>query len=131
MNMKWEAGGMKNPIARARGLGSAGSGVGGWIKLRVTAIANAVLTIWFICFLMQALGASHTEFIALLAQPVHAIAMILFVISVFYHATLGCREIVEDYFHIEWMKIGKLVGIYLVFFAAGLACIFSVLKIAL
>lgn len=131
MNMKWEAGGMKNPIARARGLGSAGSGVSGWIRLRVTALANAVLTIWFICFLTQALGATHAEFTALLAQPIHAIAMILFTISIFYHATLGCREIVEDYFHIEWMKIGKLVGIYLVFFAGGLACIFSVLKIAL
>lgn len=131
MNMKWEAGGMKNPLARARGLGSAGSGVESWIRLRVTAIANTLLSVWFICFLVQSIGASYQAFIDLLAQPINAIAMILFIISVFYHATLGCREIVEDYFHTESIKIAKLIAVYLFFFASGAACLFSVLKIAL
>ncbi len=122
---------MKNPLARARGLGSAGSGVENWIRLRVTAVGNAILAVWFIWFVKKSLQLSHADFTALLAQPLNAILMILFIISVFIHATLGCREIVEDYFHIEWMKISKLVGIYLFFFATGIACIFSVLKIAL
>lgn len=131
MTMKWEAGGMKNPLARARGLGSAHSGVENWIRLRVTAVANAVLALWFIYFIKKSIGASYEDFTELLSQPLHAIAMILFILSVFTHAALGCREIVEDYFHIEWMKITKLIGIYLFFTAAGVACVFSVLKIAL
>ena len=129
MKLKWEDHGIKTPLARARGLGSARSGVEGWIRLRVTAVANAVLAIWFIWFLKQSVGIGHPEFVLMLSEPLNAIAMILFVISVFYHATLGCREIVEDYFHIEWMKISKLVGIYLFFFATGMACVISVLKI--
>ena len=131
MKMKWEKHGMKTPLARARGLGAARGAVEGWIKLRVTAIANAILSVWFIWFLCGAIGASHAEFTEKLADPRNAICMILLVISAFMHAVLGNREIVEDYFHNEFFKITKLIGIYLFFFALAAACIFSILKIAL
>ncbi len=131
MNMKWDDHGIKSPLARAKGLGAAGShAVDAWIKLRVTAIANAILLIWFIWFLSQVIGVSHAEFIERLADPRNAIAMILLVISTFTHAVLGCREIVEDYIHCEFFKISKLVGMYLFFFALATVCIFSILKIA-
>lgn len=130
MSMKWDNDRIKTPLARARGLGAARSVVDGWIALRVTAIANVIISIWFIWFLTQVVGVYHGEFVEILADPRNAIMMILMIISVFYHATLGCREVVEDYFHTEWMKISKLVGMYLFFFAAAVACIFSVLKIA-
>lgn len=122
---------MKNPLARAKGLGSAHDGVKSWVRLRGTAVGNTILAVWFIWFVKKSVYADHAAFTEMLSQPFNAIAMILLIISVFYHATLGCREIVEDYFHVEWIKISKLIGIYLFFFAAGVACIFSVLKIAL
>lgn len=128
--MKWDDHGIKSPLARARGLGASRSAVGGWIKLRVTAVANAILGVWFIWFLSAVAGAGHAEFTHRLADPRNAICMILLVISVFMHAVLGSREIVEDYFHNEFFKIVKLLGIYLFFLAAAVACIFSVLKIA-
>ena len=131
MSHKWESGGVKNPLARARGLGSAHHGVGSWVRLRVTAVANAILAVWFIWFVKRSIGLDHAAFTDMLSQPCNAVLMILLIVSVFYHATLGCREIVEDYFHVEWMKISKLVGIYLFFFATGVVCVFSVLKIAL
>lgn len=130
MSMKWDNNGLKTPLARAKGLGAARGVVDGWIKLRLTAIANAIISIWFIWFLMQVIGASHAEFTSALADPRNAIMMILFIISVFVHAGLGCKEVVEDYFHVEWMKLSKLIGMYLVFFAGAVACVFSVLKIA-
>lgn len=130
MHMKWENKGLKTPLARARGLGSARSVVDGWIKLRVTSIASAVLSIWFVCFLAQVIGAPHAEFSALLAQPLNAVAMILLVVFSFYHAILGVREVVEDYVTCEYLKLAKLIGQYLFFFALGVACVFSVLKIA-
>ncbi len=131
MKMKWDNHGMKTPLARARGLGSASGAVENWIKLRVTAIGNVFLSIWFIWFLTGAIGASHEEFTAKLADPRNAICMILLIISAFTHAVLGNREVVEDYFHNEFFKIFKLVGMYLFFFAVAAACIFSILKIAL
>lgn len=130
MHMKWDDHGLKSPLARAKGLGASRSAVGNWIALRITAIGNAILAIWFLWFLSQTIGATHEEFTAKLADPRNAIAMILLVISVFYHAVLGCREVVEDYFHNEFFKVAKLVGMSLFFFALAVACIFSVLKIS-
>jgi len=104
--------------------------VDGWIALRVTAVANAIIAFWFLWFLKDTIGADYAIFTAKLGDSRNAIMMILFIISVFYHATLGCREIIEDYFHNEFLKISKLVGAYLFFFALAVASIFSVLKIA-
>lgn len=130
MSMKWDDTGLKTPLARARGLGSARSAVGHWFNHRVSAVANVFLSIWFIWFLTGIIGADHAQMTQELADPRNAIAMILLVISVFYHATSGVREVIEDYVHIEWFKMLKLIGSKLFFFAAGVACIFSVLKIA-
>lgn len=130
MNMKWENHGLKTPLARARGLGASRSAVGAWIGLRVSAIALLLLTGWFVWFISTAIGTSHEEFTAKLADPRNAIAMILFIVAGFYHAVAGSREVVEDYFHNEFMKLFKLIGMYLFFFAMTVACVFSVLKIA-
>ena len=130
MKMKWDNHGLKTPLARARGLGAAGGAVENWIKLRVTAVGNVILSIWFLWFLSQVIGAPHAEFTAKLADPRNAICMLLLIISAFTHAVLGNREVVEDYFHNEYLKLFKLVGMYLFFFAVALACAFSVLKIA-
>ena len=130
MHMKWDNHGLKTPLARAKGLGAARGAVDNWIKLRVTAIANVILAIWFFWFLSQVIGTGYDGFTEKLADPRNAIAMILLIISSFYHAVLGSREVVEDYIHHEGFKLFKLVGTYLFFFALGIASIFSVLKIA-
>ena len=122
--------GMKSPLARARGLGASRATVGGWITLRVTGMAIFLLAAWFVWFLLQIVGADYETFTEKLADPRNAIMMILFIIAVFYHARLGCREIIEDYVTGEYCKVFKLIGLYLFYFAAAIACIFSVLKIA-
>lgn len=129
--MKWEDKGIKTPLARARGLGSAKEGTDHWMAQRVTAIANIPLMIWLIFSVVNLKGASHDEFTTWLAHPINAILMILVVISTFYHAKLGTQVVVEDYIHHEGFKMFKLIGQKLFFYAAAVACIFSVLKIAL
>lgn len=130
MKQKWEDDGFKTRTARARGLGSSRSAVPRWLVLRITAIANVPLAGWFIWFVLQAKGASHAEFIDLLAFPVNTICMILMIISVYWHALLGGRDIVEDYIQLEWLKLVKITGMYLFFFAAAVASIYCVLRIA-
>lgn len=131
MTMKWEDKGIKTPLARARGLGSAKEGTDHWMMQRVTAIANVPLMIWLVYSIIALKGSSHTDFTAWLAHPVNAILMILVVISTFYHAKLGSQVVIEDYIHHEGFKMFKLIGQKLFFFAMAVACIFSVLKIAL
>ena len=130
MGLKWENTGMKTPLARARGLGAAGDGVTHWWHQRITSVANLPLMLWLVWSVLELQGASYEVFTAWLATPLNAILMILAILSVFYHAALGAQVIVEDYFHVEWMKITKLVGIKLFFTAGAVACIFSVLKVA-
>lgn len=130
MRYKWEEGGIKSPLTRARGLGSAHEGLHHWIHHRITALTNIPLVIWLIYNIIALRGASYTVFTEWLAQPVNAILMILLVISVFYHATLGSQVVVEDYIHSKAFKMTKLIGIKLFFLAAAIACIFSILKIA-
>ena len=131
MKLKWENHGIKTPLARARGLGSAKEGSDHWMSQRVTAIANIPLVLWLVCSVVSLIGATHAEFTAWLSQPINAILMILLVLSTFYHAKLGSQVVVEDYVHNEGVKFVKLIGFKLLFFAAAVACIFSVLKIAL
>lgn len=119
-----------SPLAKARGLGSAHDGVHHWMSQRITAIANIPLVIWFVVSIVMLRGASYEVFTSWLAQPVNAILMILFIVSTFYHAFLGSQTIVEDYIHCKTLKLTKLIAMKLFFFAAGVACIFSILKIA-
>jgi succinate dehydrogenase / fumarate reductase membrane anchor subunit len=130
MKLKWDQQGIKTPLARARGLGAAGHGSQHWLQQRITAVANIPLVIWFVYSIVSLVGATHSEFTTWLAQPVNAILMILFIISVFYHAVLGSQVVVEDYVHHEGLKFFKLIAQRLIFFAFAVACIFSVLKIA-
>lgn len=131
MSMKWENTGLKTPLARAKGLGSARDGVEHWYLQRVTAISNLILMAWLIFNIISMANATYSEFTGWLAIPYNAILMVLSIVSMFYHAMLGVQVVVEDYIHHEGFKIVKLMGAKLFFFAGAIACIFSVLKIAL
>ena len=131
MTMKWEESGMKAPLARARGLGSAKEGTGHWYMQRITAVANIPLMLWLVYSVIDLSGAGYVEFSSWLSHPVNAILMILAIISTFYHAMLGTQVVTEDYIHNEGFKTVKLIGQKLFFFGLGIACIFSILKIAL
>lgn len=129
--LKWEKGGLKTPTSRARGLGSAKSGVDHWIAQRVTAVGNLFLGLWFIVSLVSNRGMSYTEALLWLSEPLNAVLLILLVISAFYHAVLGSQVIIEDYIHNEAFKIFKLLGQRLLFFGLAVAAIFSILSVAL
>src|SRR5262249_6657226 len=115
----------------ARGLGPSHHAFGHWWHQRVTAIANLFLMLWLVYSVVTHLRhANYATFTHWLAQPLHAILMICAILSTFYHAALGSQVIVEDYIQNKAYKIFKLIGIRLFFTLLGVACIFSILKIA-
>tara|TARA_B100002003_G_C14043879_1_gene502879 strand:- start:287 stop:682 length:396 start_codon:yes stop_codon:yes gene_type:complete len=131
MTMKWEQDKFKNPLARARGLGSAKEGADHWFAQRITAIANIPLMLWLVWSMVGLKDSTYSEFTAWLAQPLNAILMILVILSTFYHAKLGSQVVTEDYIHCEGFKMVKLIGQKLFFFGLAIVCIFSILKVAL
>jgi succinate dehydrogenase / fumarate reductase membrane anchor subunit len=116
---------LRNPLARARGWGSARDGVGHWWSQRLTAIALALLTPWFVVFTVGLLGADQAVVQASIARPVTATLLAAFVISLFWHAQLGLQVVVEDYIH-GWLEITLQV---LIKFACTIAVIASLVAI--
>jgi succinate dehydrogenase / fumarate reductase membrane anchor subunit len=121
---------LRTPISRVRGLGSAKSGVGHWQMQRLTAIANALLILWFMISCMALAGASYAETASWLASPVSAGLMILLVASACYHARLGIQVVIEDYVHHEGVKVGALAALTLVTAALAVIGIVAVLKVS-
>ena len=122
---------IQTPIRRARGLGSAREGVSHWKMQRLTAIANALLVLWFIFSVATFSEASCAAVAAWLARPLPAALMVLLLVSVFWHARLGLQVVIEDYVHSEPARIASLVAVTLLTFGLGAACVVAVLKVSL
>jgi succinate dehydrogenase / fumarate reductase, membrane anchor subunit len=117
--------GMRDPLATARGLGSAKDGVNHWWMQRVTAIALLVLAPWFIYFAVSLIGADLAMVRSAIASPLNAILLISFVIAMLWHARLGLQVVVEDYVH-GWQEITLQL---IIKFAYAIAVIASILAI--
>ncbi|BBE35756.1 succinate dehydrogenase, hydrophobic membrane anchor protein [Sphingosinicella microcystinivorans] len=117
-------------IGRVRGLGAAKSGVHHWWLQRVTAIANLLLVVWFIVSLVRLPDLGYQTVTDWMAQPLVAVPLILFVVSVFWHLRLGLQVLIEDYLH-EGTKVAMLLALNAFAVAGGLVGVFSILKIAL
>ncbi len=133
MSNKWEATAFKSPMSRVGGLGSAHAGVHHWLHQKITALANIPLVLWAVWSVMTlaAAGASYDIVRGFFAQPVNGILMVLFLLSVFYHAALGIQVVIEDYIHCEKTKMISSMIVKLVLFALCVASVFSALKLAL
>jgi succinate dehydrogenase / fumarate reductase membrane anchor subunit len=131
MTLKWEDTAFKDPLARAKGLGSAKTGLHHWVMQRVTAIAAIPLTLWAIWAVMNLADADYATFQDWISQLPNAVLLGLFVLVNFYHAALGLQVVIEDYVHSEWIKLAALLTVHLGVFALGATAIFSILKLAL
>jgi succinate dehydrogenase / fumarate reductase membrane anchor subunit len=121
---------LRHPIARARGLGSAKTGVQHWNLQRLTAIALIGLVPWFVWFALQVIGADHAAVREFVARPLNASLLIAFALSLFWHARLGLQVVVEDYVHGATGKL-LLVLVWLGSAFAMIATTYAILRVAL
>ena len=119
---------LRDPIATARGLGSAKDGVSHWWLQRLTAIALALLTPWFIWFVVRQVGADQGQVRAAIASPVTASLLLSYVIALMWHACLGLQVVVEDYIH-GWLEVALQIAIKLVFAFATVAAAIAIGRI--
>ncbi|MBS7670474.1 succinate dehydrogenase, hydrophobic membrane anchor protein [Croceicoccus gelatinilyticus] len=117
-------------IGQVRGLGSAKHGAHHWLVQRFTAIGNLVLVLWFVFSLIMLPDYSFSTVSTWLASPLAATAMVLMIISTFWHARLGMQVMIEDYVH-GANRFAAIVLLNLVFLAAGVFGVVSVIRIAL
>ena len=119
------------PLGRVRGLGAAHHGTGHWLQQRLTALGNILLVTWFFVSLIRLPLGDHGAIHRWASNPTVALALILLVISVFWHFRLGLQVMIEDYVHGEATRLLALV--ILNFYAIGGAAfgIFAIIRIAL
>ena len=120
--------GMRSPLARAIGLGSAKDGVGAWWAERVSAIALVPLTLWFVASIIAHTGSDHAAFIIWLRTPFASIPMVLLLIGLFYHTALGLQVVIEDYVH-SGIKFAAVIAMRLACFVMATAGIMATLRI--
>ena len=101
--------GLRSPLGRARGYGSAKEGVQHFWVQRVSAVALVPLSLWFVFSVAQLPVESYGAVKHWLSSPSVAVMMALFVATVFYHSMLGIQVVVEDYITAEGTKLVTLL----------------------
>jgi succinate dehydrogenase / fumarate reductase, membrane anchor subunit len=122
---------LRDPLARARGLGSAKSGFGHWWAQRLSAVVLALLTP-FVVFAAAKYGiADYQALQTLLANPFCSAVLVLYLLALFWHARLGLQVVVEDYIHQPALEIALQIIIKIVFSFAAIAAVIAIARIAL
>jgi succinate dehydrogenase / fumarate reductase membrane anchor subunit len=117
-------------IGRVRGLGSAKHGGEHWLKQRLTAVGNVLLTTWFVLSLFMIPSFEHSALAQWLAQPLVAVPMILMIANIFSHVKLGLQVLIEDYVHDEGLKFASMTLLNFYVIASAVFGIFVVAKLA-
>lgn len=90
---------MQNPIARAKGHGSAKGGVHHWYAQRASAVLLIFLSAWLVFSAFALAGSGYEGSRDFISNPFNASFLGLFLVVVLYHAMLGLQVVIEDYVH--------------------------------
>ena len=90
---------MLNPIAKARGHGSAKDGVHHWYAQRASAVLMILLLGWLVYSLFCLAGGGYEESRAFMSHPVNASLLGVLLVTALYHGMLGLQVVIEDYVH--------------------------------
>ena len=121
---------MRSQLGRARGLGSAKSGLHHWWAQRVTAIALLPLSLYFVLSVLMLAGASRAQMAAFMGEPWNTVLYLCLIAALFYHLSLGLQVVIEDYVHAESKRRGTVLVMQGVVVFLALASAVSVLKLA-
>ena len=122
---------MRSQLGRARGLGSAKSGLHHWIAQRLTAIALVPLTIWFVFSVIGLQGATHADAMLWMQSPIHLVLMLALIGATFHHMQLGLQTVIEDYIHADNCRMAALMAMRGATILLALTAAVSALKMGL
>ncbi|MDR2012767.1 MAG: succinate dehydrogenase, hydrophobic membrane anchor protein [Rhodanobacter sp.] len=122
---------LRTPLKKALGLGSARQGAHHFIVQRLTALALALLALWFLWIALNVLHLDYAGARALIAYPLNALLMLTFIIMAFWHAQLGLQVIIEDYVKPAGSRLSLQIAVkFLCFLGAAMGAL-AVIRIAL
>ena len=89
------------------------------------------LVLWFVPSLLFILMSGYEEAIIWVQNPFNATGLVLLFGTLFFHASLGLQVVIEDYVHLEGLKIISIILVKLLAILLGVLSILCVLKIFL
>jgi succinate dehydrogenase / fumarate reductase membrane anchor subunit len=121
---------MRTPLRKVRGLGAARQGTGHFWFVRVSGMALLFLSLFAIGVVFALAGKSFEEARAVLAQPLVAVGLVLFVAISAEHMRQGMLETIHDYIHGDLLKVAVIMLNTLFCLLVGAAGVFALLKIS-
>jgi succinate dehydrogenase / fumarate reductase membrane anchor subunit len=121
----------RNPLKRARNIGSAKSGAAGWMGMQFTSIVLAVLSVWFVILVLTLVHADYATALRTIGHPIHATLMATFVIVTAWHTEVGLRNIYEDYIQAHWLYFWSIVLTRFALIVLTVLAVLSVVKVML
>ena len=122
---------LRTPLGRVLGLGSAKDGTEHFISQRISAVALALLGLWFLYSMLTIESLSYLDVLRFVASPINAVLLSLLSITVCYHAWLGIQVVVEDYVHAPGLKIVLLLASRFAHAFIAIVCVYSILVLGL
>ena len=120
----------RTPLSKARGLGSAKSGAGHFMAVRVTAVALLFLVPLFVYALAKLSSGDYETVHGFVASPLGALLVLATLTATLYHMRLGMQVVIEDYIHVPNTRALLLIANTLITGAAWLAVLYATLRLA-
>lgn len=121
----------RDPLATARGLGSAKSGYQHWWMQRVTAVVLAIFTPFVVYCLAKYGIADYAQIKIQFANPFWSGVLVIYVLALFWHARLGLQVVVEDYIHSPGLEVALQLAIKIIYSLASVVAVIAIARIAL
>lgn len=122
---------LRSPLGRVLGLGTAKEGTSHWWGQRVTAVALAILGLWFAWSLAVTPDFSHAAVVAEIGRPINSILLLLLSVTMAYHSYLGIQVVIEDYVHAPGLKLVVLLVSRFAHVLLAVAAVYAISKIGL
>ncbi len=120
---------LRSPLSRVKGLGSAKEGTHHFWHQRLTSLLLIPLVLW-LGFSLAAMPVDHATLVEWIRQPFVTVALVLLIITVFYHAQLGLQVVIEDYVGSHSRRTVILLLSNFLCLVLGIVGVVSVLKIS-
>jgi succinate dehydrogenase / fumarate reductase membrane anchor subunit len=121
---------LQSPLNKVLGLGSAKEGSAHWWAQRLTAVGLVPLGLWFGFSLLGLPHGNYDLVAAWIAEPAHAILLILLVFTLVYHSSLGLQVVIEDYIHVPGAKVLVLVAVQFLHVILAVAGVYAVILVS-
>ncbi len=91
-----------------------------WLAQRVTAVIMVLFSAVIIGFFMLKSGVNYVEWKELFRLQLFRILALLFLLSVYYHAWIGIKDVLMDYIKPAGIRVGLQVAVLLFLLACSI-----------